>query len=196
MWIRKSSQPLLTQKSQRKQRRWRLGNRQWNNFLRLAVDSEELAVPVDSEKVNENTVDADWEILIETPSKGDAWIWKRSQPLLTLKKSTKQLPKVTRGFGRARSPYWLRKSHWNTFQRWHVDLEAPQPLLTMKRWTKNLPKAMRGFGSACSPFWLRKGQRNQSRCRLWNHQRNTFHRWRLDSWEHTAPFDSEIVNKN
>ena len=69
------------------------------------MDSEELAVPVDSEKVNENRVDADWEILIETPSKGDAWIWKRSQPLLTLKKSTKQLSKVTRGFGRARSPY-------------------------------------------------------------------------------------------
>jgi hypothetical protein len=36
------------------------------------VDSEELAVPVDSEKVNENRVYADWEIITETPSKGDA----------------------------------------------------------------------------------------------------------------------------
>jgi hypothetical protein len=59
------------------------------------VDSEALAGPVDSEKVNENWDGADWEIINEKPSKGDAWIRKRSQPLLTQKKSTKQLPKVT-----------------------------------------------------------------------------------------------------
>jgi hypothetical protein len=36
------------------------------------VDSEELTAPVDLEKVNKNAVDADWEIVTETPSKGDA----------------------------------------------------------------------------------------------------------------------------
>jgi hypothetical protein len=65
------------------------------------VDSEALAAYVDSEKVKETT------------SKGDAWIRKSSQPLLTKKKSKKtesvatgksspkHLPKVTRGFGSA-----------------------------------------------------------------------------------------------
>jgi hypothetical protein len=38
------------------------------------VDSKELLAPVDSEKINENEVEADWEIVTETPSKGDAWI--------------------------------------------------------------------------------------------------------------------------
>ena len=36
------------------------------------MDSEELTALVDSEKVNKNAVDANWEIVIETPSKGDA----------------------------------------------------------------------------------------------------------------------------
>jgi len=53
------------------------------------VDSEELTAPLDSEKVNENGVGAGREIVTETPSKGDAWIRKSSQPLLTQKKSTK-----------------------------------------------------------------------------------------------------------
>ena len=69
------------------------------------MDSEELAAPVDSEKVNKNRVGANCEIITETPSKGDAWIWKRSQPLLIQKNSMKQLPKVTLAFGRARTPY-------------------------------------------------------------------------------------------
>jgi hypothetical protein len=56
-------------------------------------------------KVNENGVTTDWEIITEKPSKGDAWIQKLSGPLLTQKKSTKQLPKVTRGFVSAPSPY-------------------------------------------------------------------------------------------
>jgi hypothetical protein len=68
------------------------------------VDSSELADPVDSEIVNENRVTTDWEIITEKPSKGDAWIRKLSGPLLTQKKSTKQLPKVTRGFVSAPSP--------------------------------------------------------------------------------------------
>jgi len=53
------------------------------------VDSEEPATPLDIEKVNENRVGADSEIITETASKGDAWIQKRSQPLLTKKRSTK-----------------------------------------------------------------------------------------------------------
>jgi hypothetical protein len=41
------------------------------------VDSEELTAPVDSEKVNENKLGADWKIIAETPFKGDTWIRKR-----------------------------------------------------------------------------------------------------------------------
>jgi hypothetical protein len=71
------------------------------------VDSKELAAHVDSEKVNENGVGADWKIITETHSKDDLWIQKRSQPLLTEKKSMKQLLKVTCGFV---------IPHCNTFQ--------------------------------------------------------------------------------
>jgi hypothetical protein len=49
------------------------------------LDSSALAAPLYSEKVNENRVAAGWEIVTETPSKGDALIRKRSQPLLTQK---------------------------------------------------------------------------------------------------------------
>jgi hypothetical protein len=38
------------------------------------MDSEELAAPVDSEKVNENGVGANWKIITETPSKGNTWM--------------------------------------------------------------------------------------------------------------------------
>jgi hypothetical protein len=41
---------------------------------------EDLAAPVDLEKVNENRIGADWEIVTETPSKGDTWICKRRSP--------------------------------------------------------------------------------------------------------------------
>jgi hypothetical protein len=41
-----------------------------------------LAALVESEKINENGVRDEWEIITEKPFKGDAWIWKRSQPLL------------------------------------------------------------------------------------------------------------------
>ena len=248
--------PCWLRKSQWKQSRCRLGNHHRNTFQRWRVDSEALAAPVDSEKVNETT------------SKGDVWIRQRAQPLLTEKQSMKteplptpksspkSIPKVTRGFLSAHSPCWLRNSqqklsccsfiyhHRNSFQKTHVDSEAltapvdieivnknwvvadseiitetpfkgdtwiresSQPLLTQKKSTKtesvptgksspkHFPKVMRGFGSACSPWWLRKDQRKWSRCRLTNHQWKTFHRWRMDSWEHTVPFDSEIVNEN
>jgi hypothetical protein len=41
-----------------------------------------------------------------------------------------------------------------------------------------------GFDSANSPWGLR------------NHQRNCFHRWRMDSTAQTAPADSEINIEN
>jgi len=47
------------------------------------VDSEVLAAPVDLEKVNENRVGGDWDIVNETSSNGDNWIIQRAQPLLT-----------------------------------------------------------------------------------------------------------------
>ena len=74
------------------------------------MDSEELAAPLDLEKVNKNGVGADLAIVNETLFKGAAWIWKRSQPLLTQNKSMKQLPKVTRGFVIAPSPCYLRNN--------------------------------------------------------------------------------------
>jgi hypothetical protein len=42
-----------------------------------------LAAPVNSEKVNQNGVGAEWEIVNETTSKSDAWTRQRTQPLLT-----------------------------------------------------------------------------------------------------------------
>jgi hypothetical protein len=53
------------------------------------VDSSALAAPVYSQNVKENWVDADWEIINETTSKGDAWIPQHTQP------------------------YWLRNYEWN-----------------------------------------------------------------------------------
>ena len=49
------------------------------------MDSEVLAAPVDSDKVNENGVVAESEIINETPSTGDVWIRESTQPLLILK---------------------------------------------------------------------------------------------------------------
>jgi len=47
------------------------------------VDLSPLTASVDSEKVNENRVSGNREIVNETTSKGDAWIHQRAQPLLT-----------------------------------------------------------------------------------------------------------------
>jgi hypothetical protein len=121
------------------------------------------AAPVDSEKVNERTF------------KGDAWIRKSWQPLLTYKKSTKtesaptgkssskHLPKVTRGFGRARSPESAKRVS----------------VSTGKSTPKHLAKVMRGFERADSPYWLRKSQRKRIWCHPVNHHRNTF---QGDAW--------------
>jgi hypothetical protein len=63
--------------------RCRLRNLHLNTFAFEGVYSEVLAAPVDSENVNENRVCADWEIVNETTSKGDAWICQGAQPRLT-----------------------------------------------------------------------------------------------------------------
>ena len=175
--------PCWLRKSQRKLGRCRLRNDYRNNFQRWRVDSEEPAVPLDLEKVNENGVGASWE----------------TSPI--------HLPKVTRGFGSARSPSWLRKSQRNNYLRWYVDSEelaAPvdsekstktEAVATGKSSMKQLPKVSRGFGGARSPCWLRKSQRKQSRCWLGNPHRNTFQRWCLDLEALAAPVDTEKVNK-
>jgi hypothetical protein len=53
------------------------------------VDCSAHIAPVDSEIVIENFVVAALEIITEKPSKGDAWICQRLQPLSTQKKSRK-----------------------------------------------------------------------------------------------------------
>jgi hypothetical protein len=129
--------PCWLRKGQRKWSRCLLRNHHRNTFQRSHVDSGELPALVDLQNVNENGVGDDWEIITETPFKGDAWIQKRSQPLLTQKKSTKQLIQVTCGFVSAPIPCWLRNSQWklshsrlrnhhrNQFQRWRVNSLAP-----------------------------------------------------------------------
>jgi len=77
-WSRKGSQLLLTQRKSTKTKSMATGNHHRNTFQRWRVDSEVLAAPVDSEKLNENEVGVDWEIIIETPLKGDTWILKGS----------------------------------------------------------------------------------------------------------------------
>jgi hypothetical protein len=44
------------------------------------VHLEALAAPIESGKVNENLVGANWEIINETSAKGDAWICQRPKP--------------------------------------------------------------------------------------------------------------------
>jgi hypothetical protein len=52
-----------------------MGNRQRNNFQRWRVDSSALPALVDLETVNENWATTISEIINETDSKGDAWIY-------------------------------------------------------------------------------------------------------------------------
>jgi len=104
--------PCWLRNSQRKLVRCRLRNHHLKTFQRWRVDSEVLAAPVDLEKVNENWVDGDLEIVNET------------------------VPKVTSGFFCTPSPCWLRNCQWklshcrlqnrerNRFQRWRVDSEV------------------------------------------------------------------------
>jgi uncharacterized membrane protein len=56
-----------------------------NNFQRRRVDSSALPTPVDLEKGNENWATTVSEIINETDFEGDAWIRQRPQPLLTHK---------------------------------------------------------------------------------------------------------------
>jgi hypothetical protein len=169
--------PCWLRNSQRKLVRCRLRNHHLKTFQRWCVESKILADPVDSEKVHANWVTADSEIITQTSSKGDAWIRKRSQPLLTRisstkmesvltqNSSTKHLPQMTPRIVSAPSPCWLRNSqrklvrcrlrnhHLKTFQSWRVDSE----LLT-------------------APVDSERGQRKWSHYRLRNHHLNTFQR--------------------
>jgi len=71
-----------------------------------------------------------------------------------------------------------------------------ESVLTGKSSPKQIPKVTRGLGRGRCPCWLKKSQWKWSRCWLGNHHRKSFQRWRLDSEELAAPFDSEKVNKN
>jgi hypothetical protein len=259
--------PYWLKNNQQKLSRCRLKNPHQNTFQRWSVHSEALAAPVDSEKVNENWVGADWEIINETYSKGDAWIRESTQPLLiqklsrktkllpTRKSSTKQLPQVTRLFVntptlvdseivnenwsatdseivnqtasigdawiRQRAhPYWLRNNQWklshcrlqncqrNRFQRWRVDSSAPVAPFDLeivnKNWvatdseiiTKTPSKGDAWIRKRLQPLLSKKKSTKMKSVLTQQSSTKTFHRWCLDSWEHTTPFDSEIVNKN
>jgi len=187
-WLRNSHHQLS-------RRQLRIHHR--NTFQRWRVDSEVLAAPVDWKKVNENWVAADSEIIIETALKGDTWIRKCSQPLLnekllmktepllSLKSSTKSIPKVTLGFVSAHNPCWLRNSqhqlcryrlryhHLNTFQKWGVDSEALAAPVDSEKVNKN---------------WV---------CDNWEIINwNNFQRWRVDLSARLTLVNLETVNEN
>jgi len=116
--------PCWLRKTQRKQSRWWLGNHHRNPFKRWDVDSEGLTAPIYSEKVYENGVGADW------------------------KSSPKNLPKVTRGFGRARTPV-----DWKTSTK-------TESMPTGKSSPKHLQKVTLGFERARSSYWLKNINKN------------------------------------
>jgi len=99
--------------SQQKLSRCRLRNHHRKTFQRWHMDSWAPAAPVDSEKVKENWLGANLEIIIETTSKGDAWIRQHTHPC------------------------WFKNSQWklshcrlknhqrNCFHRWPMDSSAP-----------------------------------------------------------------------
>jgi hypothetical protein len=144
----------------------------------------------------------------------------KTKTLTSPKSSTKPIPKVTRGFFSANSPYWLkncqqklvrcrlRNHHLKTFQRWRVDSSAlpiSDDLKTVyENWvtvvskssTKPIPKVTFGFVSAHSTCWLRNSQRKLIRCRLRNRHGNHFHRSHVDSSALAASVDTEKVNEN
>ena len=84
----------------------------------------------------------DYKKVNETTSKGDAWIQKSTQPLLTKKKSTKMesmatrksspkhLPKVTRGFGSAAALVDYKKVNETTSKGDAWIRKSSQPLLS------------------------------------------------------------------
>jgi len=76
--------PCWLRNSQRKLVRYQLRNHRLKTFQRWRVDSEVLAALVDSGKVNENWVGADWENINKTTSKGDAWFCECAQPHVDL----------------------------------------------------------------------------------------------------------------
>jgi hypothetical protein len=145
-----------TFKGQWKLSRCWLRNHQRKTFHRWRLDSWEHMTPFDTEIVNKNWAAADFEIINETASTGDAWIHQRLQHLFTQKNSTKtesvptrksstkHLPKVTRGFVNAPRPVDLEtvNENWATIESKIVNKtdsksdvwirQRPQPLLTNK----------------------------------------------------------------
>ena len=152
--------------------------------------------PVDSKIVSENWVVADPEIRIDKAFKGDAWIRKCLQHLLTQIRSTKteslpsqkssmkHLPQVTSGFVRAHSPFWF----WNSQQKLSQCRLRSHQRNRFHRWSK--------YSLAHPPRWLRQSQWKLIYCRLRNRQPNRFHRWHVDSSALAAPVDIETVNEN
>jgi hypothetical protein len=156
-----ANSPCWLRNSKRKLVRCWLRNHHIKTFQSWCVDSEILADPVDSEKINANLVAADSEIITQTSSKGDAWIRKRSHPLLTWISSTnmesvmtqnssmKHLPQVTPRIVSAPNPCWLtnsqrnlsrcrlRNHHLNTFQRWCVDSKVLAALVNSEKLNQN-----------------------------------------------------------
>jgi hypothetical protein len=76
----------------------------------------------------------------KTDSTGDPWIQKRSQPLLTKKKSTKITFKGDTWIRQRAQPLLTQKKSMKT-----------EPLLSPKARTKLILKVMRGFVIAHSP---------------------------------------------
>jgi len=133
---------------------------------------------------------------------------------LLRKSSTKLLPRVTHGLDSANNPCGLRNHQRNSFHGWHMDSTAQKNPMTSeiitenrvsayseivnetaslgdagnrqrkqhlwpeKSSTKLLPRVMHGFNSSNS-------------CGLRIHQRNCFHRWRMDSTAQTAAVASK-----
>ena len=159
--------PCCLRNSQQKISRFRLRNAHRNILQRWSVHLEALAAPIESGKVNENLVGANWEIINETSAKGDAWICQRPKPRW-LRTSQWKL-----------SHCWIWNHQRNWFHMWHVDSPAPTGLLDSEivnqNWvtvdskiiTETPPKGdARGFRTARNPCWLRKSQWKPSRCRL------------------------------
>jgi hypothetical protein len=108
--------PLFTQKESRKTESLLTHKSPLKMFPELTYGFISAHYPFDTERVQENWVDAHTEIALETAFTGDEWIRQPTQPLLTQKQSRKteslptqkkhpkQLSEVTHGFLSAHSP--------------------------------------------------------------------------------------------
>jgi hypothetical protein len=123
------------------------------------------------------------EIVTEKPSKRDTWIRKRSPPLLSHKRQR------------------------NNFQRWLMNSWAPATLVDSKIVHENYVaidseiitetpyKGDAWIRNSSQPLLTQKKSTKKSQCRLGNHHRKTFQRWRVDYEVLAAFVDSEKVNE-